>query len=211
MSKKLIITTHILFLILIIVGVVFAFLKNNNCRIENALLIYTSRERESSLNAEISKLKLENDKFKFYLKQLEPADYAGWKTFENKSRGYFFMYPSNAVVDESDAINVLYIKSPNVDISIIHFDSPFYHPPAGTNVRLWVLDKVSYDEVGESIKILGTDTLHLVTNKSPQVYAADDYFFIKDGQMYDIKIVPSGDKQDWELYYKFLKSLRSLL
>jgi len=38
------------------------------------------------------------------------------------------------------------------------------------------------------------------------VYASDQYYFIRDGQLFTISILHTGSQEDWELYNKFLES-----
>ena len=205
MGKKLIviILIHVLALILLSAGVL---LHVKNVIINNALEVSSYAMEKNNLNSQILLLKDENTKLKLSTKEYSAADYTGWKTFENEILLYFFMYPADAVVEDTDSINVVYVKSNNLNVSVIHYDSPFYHPPSGTNVKDWLIDKVTYDEVGEPINIFGINALHLITNKSPQAYASDDYYFIKGNQLYHIQILHTKGNQDWELYYKFLKS-----
>ena len=46
----------------------------------------------------------------------------------------------------------------------------------------------------------------MVKERSPQAYAHDEYIFIEEGQLYRIMILHTGDKQDWDLYSRFLDS-----
>ena len=205
MSRKLIviILIHLSALILLSAGILsFISLIQKT----HAFEVSSCAIEKNSLNSQILLLKDENNKLKLSTKEYSTADYAGWKTFENRNLLYSFMYPADAVIEDADIINVIYIKSNDLDISVIHYDSSFYHPPAGTNVRDWIIDKVTFDEEGEPIDISGINALHLITNKSPQAYASDDYYFIKGSQLYHIQILHTKDKQDWETYYKFLKS-----
>ncbi len=46
----------------------------------------------------------------------------------------------------------------------------------------------------------------MVKERSPQAYAHDEYIFIEEGQLYRLMILQTGDKQDWDLYNRFLNS-----
>lgn len=211
MSKKILIIVHIFAATLFITVIFFLASIIQNYRVSYALEVSSSAMEKNSLSSQILNLKTENEKLKLSFKEYLPSDYTGWKLYENKKLGYFFMYPADASVNSTDLVNAIYIKSSDLDLdaSVIHFDSPFYHPPVGTDVAAWLKDKVSYDEVGDRLlNIAGFNTLHLVTLKSTQVYASDDFYFIKGNQLFDIKIVHSGNREDWDLYYKFLKSFK---
>jgi len=208
MSKKILIIVHIFVATLLITVIFFLALIIRNYRANYALEVSSSTMEKNSLNSQILNLRTENEKLKLSFKEFSPADFAEWKLYENKKLGYSFMYPADASVNSADFVNAVYVKSSNLDASVIHFDSPFYHPPVGTDVTLWLKDKVSYDEIGDRLlNIAGFNTLHLVTLKSVQVYASDDYYFIRGNQLFDIKIIHSGNREDWDLYYKFLKGV----
>lgn len=88
-----------------------------------------------------------------------------------------------------------------------HYDSGFYHPPAGTDVVQWVINFVlAYDEIDAGAEIAGLPAVHLGTEASSQSYAYDEYYVIKDGQLFRIKFLHVGGQEDWELYNGFLRS-----
>jgi len=209
--KSILIIVHMIFFLIIAIIIGKLLLINRSTSTNYSLEISSSTMERNSLKSEINILKTENDKLKFTGKEYSSEDYSGWKKFENSQLNYSFMYPADAFLDNTDHVNAVYVKSSDLNVSVIHFDSPFYHPPVGTDLHSWLLDKISYDEIGESIKILETDSLHLITLKSSQAYAADDYYLIRNGQLYDIKIVHSTNTQDWDLYYKFIRSFKEVI
>jgi hypothetical protein len=57
-------------------------------------------------------------------------------------------------------------------------------------------------------QIAGMLAIHTRFERSPQSYAYDRYYFAKSGQLYMIVISHSGDKEDWEVYNRFLESIQ---
>lgn len=145
-----------------------------------------------------------------------PDEYEGWQTYTNETFGYTVKHPSDTLVRGQDLDKLVEFEGPFDNneywprLTISHHDSDFYHPPAGTDVITWVTDQSSYDAIGEEFKVAGLPTIHLVSNRSPQSYASDNYYFIKGTQLYEIDLLHAADKQDWVLYNKFLKSFEFL-
>jgi hypothetical protein len=64
----------------------------------------------------------------------------------------------------------------------------------------------AYDAIGPAVTIAGLPTVHLVYESGPGWEASDEYFFIRDEQLFRILILHSGGRQDWDLYNQFLHS-----
>jgi hypothetical protein len=64
------------------------------------------------------------------------------------------------------------------------------------------------DERLPEVQIAGTTAIHLRHERSPQSYAFDRYYFARAGQLYEVTVVHTGDKEDWELYNHFLQSIQ---
>ena len=140
-------------------------------------------------------------------------EYEGWKTYTSEKFGYVLKYPGDAEIEGTDLDVSVKFVGPLVEneawpwLIVNHGDNDFNHPPSGTDVRQWVLDfGVPYDEIGREFEVAGLPTVHLIHERSPQSYASDGYYFIKDNQLFHIQILHAGDRQDWDLYNKFLKS-----
>ncbi len=56
----------------------------------------------------------------------------------------------------------------------------------------------------------GRPAIHTRFERSPQAFADDRYFFAHNGQLYMIIIGHQDDKEDWELYNRFLESFKFL-
>jgi hypothetical protein len=146
---------------------------------------------------------------------LEPRvlyDYSDWQSTTNERFGYAVMYPGDVTVVEAGDGTGTSFEGPLSDnerwpsISINHYDSSFYHPPAGADVSQWVADfGIPHDQIGQSTEIGGLPATHLIVKSTPQSYGFDEYYFIKDEQLFRILILHTGGKQDWDLYDQFLQ------
>ena len=61
----------------------------------------------------------------------------------------------------------------------------------------------------DMIEIAGRPASHDRYDAGPGAYSFDEYYFIKDGQLFRINILHAG-QEDWELYNKFLQGLTFL-
>ena len=146
-----------------------------------------------------------------------PVGYEGWKPYLNAEFGYALWYPGDCQVMGASLNQSVEFSGPLVEgehwpvLTISHYDSDFYHPPAGTDVSQWIADnEMSYDEIDAEIEIAGLPAVRLTTNGGPGWYGYDDYYFIKDGQLFHILILHTGGRADWDLYNKFLQGLTFL-
>lgn len=140
------------------------------------------------------------------------AETVFWKNYSNDKFGYSLEYPGIASVLGNDLDERVEFVGPLEDnewwprISIAHYDSEFYHPDEGVAVGEWASPFPEY-EVADNLIIAGQEAVHYVQKKNPQAWAADHYYFIKDGQLFLISIIHGNDRQDWPLYEKFLNSI----
>lgn len=134
-----------------------------------------------------------------------------WKKYNNKLLAYTLEYPTivNVMGDDLDQRVEFVGPLSNNEwwprISIAHYSNDFYRPGEDDKLSDWVKPFPEY-KIGEEVSIAGLETLHYTQAKSPQAWAADYYYFIKDAQLYNISIIHSNDKQDWKLYNKILDS-----
>lgn len=149
----------------------------------------------------------------------QPASSSGtesWQSYENGTFAYTLLYPADATLLESPQGTGVQITGPLVDnerwpiMEITHFDSDFYHPPAGTDVAQWVADFIlAYDEIDTAAVIAGLPAVHLTTNATEQAYGFDEYYVIKGEQLFRINIIHAAGQEDWNVYNAFLESFTS--
>jgi len=134
-----------------------------------------------------------------------------WKKYSNKLLGYSIDYPTIVNIMGDDLDQHVEFTGPLSNnewwprISISHYSNDFYRPGDDISVEEWVKPFPEY-KIGDDISIAGLDTVHYVQAKTPQAWAADYFYFIKDNQLYNITIIHSNDKQDWKLYDRILES-----
>ncbi|RJQ34017.1 hypothetical protein C4566_02720 [Candidatus Parcubacteria bacterium] len=139
------------------------------------------------------------------------VDQITWRDYKNEDLGYSLSYPgicnvvSTNVNDRIDFICNWQDDGTWPRFIITHHDSDFYHPTPNVSVVEWV-EKHPELDLGAAIKIAGLETVHFVQKKNSQTDAADYYYFIKDGQLYEIIIMSVSGHEDKQLYDKFLSS-----
>jgi hypothetical protein len=141
----------------------------------------------------------------------------GWKLYRNGQLGYTFQFPADADLEmQEDMENGLTIVGSLKDgdnwpmIYVNHpVDNEAYHPSADADLIQWLKDHyLLIDELQEDRVIGGVSAVHTRKARSGQSYAHDSYFFVRDGQLYNIVILHTGDKENWELYNYFLDSFQ---
>ena len=168
----------------------------------------------------------ECDEWAYFRGECKPSDVPakpeevvndGWKTYTNETLGYSFQYPADAVISTADdplktvMITGSVVGSDNWPVfSIAHpGDREEYRPPEGTDLAQWLTDhNLMADGRQPDIEIAGTTAIHFRQERSPQSYASDSYYFAKSGQLYQIRILHAGDKEDWNVYNHFLQSIQ---
>ena len=134
-----------------------------------------------------------------------------WRQYSNNLLDYSMDYPTIINVMGNDLDQHVEFTGPLSNnewwprISVSHYSSDFYRPSEDINVAEWVKPFPGY-KLGEKVSIAGLEVVHYVQEKTPQAWAADYFYFIKDNQLYNITIIHSNDKQDWQLYNKILDS-----
>ena len=141
----------------------------------------------------------------------------GWRIYRNDEFGYRFDYPPDAQLAADDnPLASISVVGPVVDgeswpqFTISHpADREDYRPPEDVDLEAWLIDhNLLGDERQPDVQIAGMTAIHVRFNRSPQSYAYDRYFLAKSGQLYMIVIGHAGDKEDWELYNRFLQSIQ---
>ena len=140
-----------------------------------------------------------------------------WKTYRDKELGYRLSYPADAkIVMNDDPLKGFSIVGPEKNgeswpmISVSHpSDREEYRPLPGADLLRWLTDhNLLGAERKPDAQIAGTPAVHLRHERSPQSYAFDMYYFARDGQLYQVILGHTGDKEDWALYNTFLQSIQ---
>ena len=133
--------------------------------------------------------------------------YEGWKPYTSVRFGYTVWYPAECTVmgaNLDDAVQFAGREWPVLSVS--HYDSDFYHPSAGTDLQQWIVGHgMSYDQIDTEIEIAGLPAVHLRHDQGQGSYASDEYYLVRDGQLFRIMLLHAGGKEDWDLYDKFLR------
>lgn len=144
----------------------------------------------------------------------------GRRVYRNGDLGYRFAYPADAsILVNDEPLRGLSITGANAgwpSFGISHpRDREDFRPPEGVDLEKWLIDHSLWtpndpnpaaDVRQANMQIGGTTAIHIRHNRSPQSFASDRYYFAKSGQLYMIVIGHPGDKEDWILYDRFLKS-----
>ncbi|MHB1296809.1 MAG: putative hemolysin [Anaerolineae bacterium] len=139
----------------------------------------------------------------------------GWRIYRNEELGYQFEYPADArIVSNDNPLGGISIIGPEENgenwpfISISHpSDREEFLPPQGADLLQWLTDhSLLGAERQPDAEIAGATAVHLRYARSPQTYAFDTYYWAKNGQLFQVIIGHTGDKEDWALYERFLGS-----
>jgi len=145
-----------------------------------------------------------------------PAGYEGWKPYLNVEFGYALWYPGDCQVMGANLNESVQFSGPMSAglwpvLTVMHYDSEFYTPPAGTDVEQWIADsEMPYDAIDTDVEIGGLPAVRLRYEGGPGWDASDAYFLIHDGQLFQILILHTGGQEDWMLYDSFLQSVTFL-
>lgn len=141
-------------------------------------------------------------------------DYSGWQSYTNETLGYSLMYPGQADIMGADRDKAVDFVGPIAGddhwpwFMVQHFDSDFFRPPAGTDVRQWIAGSdIPYKAEAQETTIGGLPAVQLRVEPSPQAYGMDEYYVIDGDQLYKITILHAGGLEDWTLYDQFLQSI----
>jgi putative hemolysin len=142
-----------------------------------------------------------------------PAGYEGWKPYLNAEFGYVLWYPGDCQVMGDNLNESVQFLGPLVEdehwpvLTMSHLGNDIHRPPAGVDVETWLNDLGMH--YSDMIEIAGRPASHDRYDAGPGAYSFDEYYFIKDGQLFRINILHAG-QEDWELYNKFLQGLTFL-
>jgi hypothetical protein len=134
-----------------------------------------------------------------------------WRTYTNDIHGYSVQYPGICNVLAIDPDGRVQFDGPLQgedhwpSIVITHYDSQYYRPAVGADINEWVKQFPGFIK-GDAISVAGLPTVHFVQDKTSRAHAGDYYYFIKGDQLYNLSILHTGDRVDWDLYNQILNS-----
>ena len=161
-----------------------------------------------------------------------------WKTYSNDEHGYSFAYPADcfygpmpadckqkppaerrqeclcflngenpeevfmqAFLGETDQLSL-------ATVSVSHYDTPVYHPPAGTELTDWV--KVQFAELfaeipdGLNMGISGVPAAKLISPQSPMAPSFEEIYFIHNDVLLRVSMLDVNNEDNKELYERVL-------
>lgn len=148
-----------------------------------------------------------------------------WQVYYNEDLTYAVSLPPGVEVEPGDdPLRTLNLRGPLVDdeywplIFISHpRDRAEFRPPPDANLEQWLvannlLAPANQPDAPEmrmgEVPIAGESAVHVRFERSPQSYAYDKYFFAHNGQLFVIVLLHTGDREEWALYDRFLKSFQ---
>lgn len=179
----------------------------NNLIVYNAY--YTPRENINTENLKTMDQILSTFKFT----DQSQVDTANWKEYSSNHLRIAFSYPSDVDFKVDNDENISIVGKNDIQwpwITLTYYNTSTYNPPAGIDLNSWVTSKFSHDDVGSVIAVAGVPTVHLVTKRSPQTFAFDEYYFLSSNKLIQVQILHHNDKQDADLYNSFLNSIKIL-
>ncbi len=142
----------------------------------------------------------------------EPPE--GWEVYTHPAFGFSFFYPEGCTFVSTDTARYTTVVGPLENdenwpwFNINHPDEADYHPPADVDLQAWLAERSRLPgEVMGTRVIAGKTAVHtrFEDPRGPQSYDDDRYYFVHDGQLYEIVIMHTG-KEDWDVYDQFLDS-----
>ncbi|MBU1026361.1 MAG: hypothetical protein KKA31_01360 [Candidatus Margulisbacteria bacterium] len=148
-------------------------------------------------------------------KPVVPAGYEGWQVYRNNKLGYSVWYPGNCEVIGMDLNESVTFEGPKnkygdlwPQIFISHYSTKFYRPGRGMTVAERVGSYPDYKGPAK-IKVAGVPTVLVASGIKSDEFGSDQYFFIKDGQLYQIMFLHTDEaKKNSTLFTKFLKGFK---
>ena len=139
----------------------------------------------------------------------------GCRLFQNGQMGYSLHFPADAIlISADDPTSTLTIQGPLVDdeywpmIYINHpQDRAEFKPPLDVDLEEWLIqNNLLIEERLADGEIAGELSIHTRHPRSVQSYASDSFWFAHNGQLYNIVILHTADKENWVLYDHILQS-----
>jgi len=137
----------------------------------------------------------------------------GWIIYRDAATGLLFDYPPDATLEQSAGNPASLIITgadgwPSFTINL-PAGREDWRVPQGADLVNWLSENnLLADPLAADVQIAGELAIHTRFDRSQQAYAADRYYFTHNGQLFNILIGHQNDKEDWELYNRFLQSIR---
>lgn len=156
----------------------------------------------------------ECDEWAYYRGECKPGQPTGWAIYTHPSLGFSFAYPADGAIETVQPERSISMTGPleadeHWPVFFISYpDEEAYYPPAEADLAEWLADHNLL--AGERLldrQIAGSNAVHLRQAASPQAYAADHYYLIHEGRIYQITLLHAG-KEDWAVYDRFLDSFK---
>jgi putative hemolysin len=143
---------------------------------------------------------------------------AGWEVYTHPTLGYSFSYPAGSTLESSDIEQYSLVVGPLEGddhwpwFNVSHPDREDDHPPADVDLQAWLAERSRLPgKVMGTRAIAGESAIHTrfddPRGPQPNTYSDDRYYFVHDGQLYEITIMHTG-KEDWAIYDQFLDSFQ---
>jgi putative hemolysin len=140
----------------------------------------------------------------------------GWEVYTHPTLGYSFFYLEGSTFVSTDTARYTTVVGPllleNGEhwpwFNVNHPDEADDHPPADVDLQAWLAEssRLPGKVMGTRV-IAGETAVHTRFDdpRGPQAYSDDRFYFVHDGQLYEITIMHTG-KEDWSVYDQFLDS-----
>ncbi|MBF8255730.1 MAG: protein of unknown function DUF333 [Anaerolineales bacterium] len=138
----------------------------------------------------------------------------GWDAYTHPTLGYSFFYPAGSALESTDPAQYTLVVGPLENdehwpwFNIAHPDESDYHPPADVDLQVWLAERSRLPGKVLGTRPIGGETaIHTRFDdpRGPQAYSDDRFYFVHDGQLYELTILHTG-KEDWTVYDRFLDS-----
>ena len=163
-----------------------------------------------------------------------------WKFYKNETYGYSFMYPSDCFFgpmpsdckdkppEQRRSECLCFLDTTNPDnvfmqaflgegdhltlaiLTISHYDTPVFNPPAGIELIAWL--KVNFSGIFETIpdeanlQISGLPAVRLHSPQSPMAPSYDEIYYMQNGVLFRINMLDIDNETNSDLYRQILST-----
>ncbi len=137
----------------------------------------------------------------------------GWIIYRDAATGLVFDYPPDTTLVQSAGNPASLIITgadgwPSFTVNL-PTGREGWSVPQGADLVNWLSENnLLADPLAADAQIAGETAIHTRFERSQQAYAADRYFFIHNGQLFNIVIGHANDWEDWGAYERFIGSFR---